>query len=205
MAALTPERWRALSPYVDRALDLTGDERTTWLADLRREHPEIAADLEALLFENEALSRAGFLAGVAAPVQPDLSRAGYRLGAYTLLSPIGRGGMGTVWLAERSDGRFTGKAAVKLLNLALIGRAGEERFRREGNILARLTHAHIAHLIDAGVTDTGQPFLVIEHVDGAQIDEYLRSSFARHRSPCAIVPRRARCGGARPCQPDRPP
>ena len=74
--------------------------------------------------------------------------------------------MGSVWLAERSDGRFDGRAAVKLLNLALVGRAGEERFRREGNILARLTHPNIAHLIDAGVSPTGQPYLVLEHVDG---------------------------------------
>ena len=80
--------------------------------------------------------------------------------------------MGSVWLAERCDGRFEGRAAVKLLNLALVGRAGEERFRREGNILARLTHPHIAHLVDAGVSPTGQPYLVLEHVDGQPIDRY---------------------------------
>ena len=61
---------------------------------------------------------------------------------------------------------------IKLLNVALIGRAGEERFRREGNILARLTHPHIAHLVDAGVSQTGQPYLVLEHVDGQNIDRY---------------------------------
>ena len=78
--------------------------------------------------------------------------------------------MGSVWLAERCDGRFEGRAAVKLLNIALVGRAGEERFRREGTILARLTHPHIAHLIDAGVSPAGQPYLVLEHVDGQRID-----------------------------------
>src|SRR6185295_19085437 len=80
------------------------------------------------------------------------SLAGQTLGSYRLVSPIGQGGMGSVWLAERCDGRFEGRAAIKLLNVALIGRAGEERFRREGNILARLTHPHIAHIIDAGVS-----------------------------------------------------
>ncbi len=80
--------------------------------------------------------------------------------------------MGSVWLAERCDGRFDGRAAVKLLNIALMGRAGEERFRREGNILARLTHPHIAHLVDAGVSPTCQPYLVLEHVDGQTIDRY---------------------------------
>jgi serine/threonine protein kinase len=75
-------------------------------------------------------------------------------------------------MAERCDGRFQGRVAVKLLNTALVGRAGEERFRREGTILARLRHPRIAHLIDAGVSPTGQPYLVLEHVDGQWIDRY---------------------------------
>jgi serine/threonine-protein kinase len=83
--------------------------------------------------------------------------------------------MGAVWLARRSDGRFEGRAAVKLLNLSLVGRAGEERFRREGTILARLAHPHIARLIDAGVSPAGQPFLVLEHVDGEPIDRFCDS------------------------------
>ena len=83
--------------------------------------------------------------------------------------------MGTVWLAERSDGLFTRKAAVKLLNAALMGRGGEARFTQEGSLLARLTHPHIAHLMDAGVTTTGQPYLVLELVDGQHIDRYCTS------------------------------
>src|SRR4030095_12509997 len=79
---------------------------------------------------------------------------------------------GSVWLAKRSDGRFEGRAAVKLLNASLVGRAGEERFRREGSILARLAHPHIARLIDAGVSAAGQPYLVLEHVDGEPFDRY---------------------------------
>ena len=124
------------------------------------------------------------------------SLAGQTLGAYRLVSRIGQGGMGSVWLAERCDGRFEGRAAVKLLNLALMGRAGEERFRREGNILARLTHPHIAHLVDAGVSPTGQPYLVLEHVDGQRIDRYCDEHAPRHRGPAPPVPRRA--GGRRP-------
>src|SRR6266496_1264293 len=80
--------------------------------------------------------------------------------------------MGAVWLAARSDGRFQGQAALKLLNAALVGRAGEERFKREGTILARLTHPHIARLIDAGVSSTGQPYLVLEYIDGRHIDRF---------------------------------
>src|SRR4029079_4438624 len=58
------------------------------------------------------------------------------------------------------------------LNISLVGRAGEERFRREGNILARLRHPRIAHLIDAGVSPAGQPYLILEHVNGQSIDDY---------------------------------
>ena len=101
-----------------------------------------------------------------------MALAGVVIGAYRLVEPIGQGGMGTVWLAERSDGRFQGRVAVKLLNAALVGRAGEGRFAREGNILARLAHSQIAHLIDAGVSPVGQPYLVLEHVAGEEIDRY---------------------------------
>ena len=83
--------------------------------------------------------------------------------------------MGSVWLARRSDGRFEGNAAVKFLNAASVGRAGGERFRREGTILARLTHPHIARLIDAGVSAIGQPYLVLEYVEGSHIDTYCDS------------------------------
>jgi serine/threonine-protein kinase len=80
--------------------------------------------------------------------------------------------MGSVWLARRSDGRFERQAAVKFLSIALAGRAAEERFKREGNVLGRLTHPHIAELLDAGVSSTGQPYLILEYVDGAAIDLY---------------------------------
>jgi serine/threonine-protein kinase len=80
--------------------------------------------------------------------------------------------MGTVWLARRTDGQFEGHAAVKLLNLGLLSPSGEARFRREGSVLARLTDPGIARLMDAGVTPGGQPYLVLEYVDGVRIDSY---------------------------------
>jgi tetratricopeptide (TPR) repeat protein len=169
---LTTERWLALSPYLDEALDLPTEERGPWLARVRRENPGLADDLQSLLDSQEAIARDGFLEGAVVAVQSQPSLEGVSVGAYTLVSPIGRGGMGTVWLAERSDGRFERNAAVKLLNAPLVGRAGEERFTHEGRLLARLTHPHIAHLIDAGVTATGQPYLVLELVEGEHIDRY---------------------------------
>jgi serine/threonine protein kinase/tetratricopeptide (TPR) repeat protein len=174
VSQLSPERWRALSPYLDEALEVTGDERAAWLASLRARDASLGADLETLLAEHDGLQESGFLETgmplIAPAATPSLQ--GQVLGVYRLVAPVGQGGMGSVWLAERCDGRFEGRAAVKLLNIALVGRAGEERFRREGNFLAKVTHPHIAHLIDAGVSPTGQPYLVLEYVDGQSIDRY---------------------------------
>jgi serine/threonine protein kinase len=165
-------RWNRVSPHLDHALELTPAERQTWLTLLRSEDPELADDLEGLLEDHRSLSAAGFLDdGARVPRGPE-ALEGARVGAYTLLKAIGRGGMGSVWLASRNDGRYEGQAAVKLLNPELVGRAGGDRFRREGTILARLTHPNIARLIDAGVSATGQPYLVLEHVAGRHIDRH---------------------------------
>ena len=164
-------RWRALSSHLDHALDLPRADRDGWVAALEPQEPTLSRELRALLAEHEAISGDAFLQEPVSS-RPDVSSAGRRIGAYTLVSPIGHGGMGTVWLATRSDGRFDGNVAIKLLNLGLLGRAGESRFAREGQILARLRHPNIAHLLDAGVAAMGQPYLVLEHVDGAHIDEY---------------------------------
>ncbi len=97
--------------------------------------------------------------------------AGQKFGQYTLTEPVGRGGMGTVWRAARSDGRFEGEVAVKLLS-RLAGGAAPERFALEGRYLAKLTHPNIARLLDAGVGPNEQPFLVLEYIKGLPIDQY---------------------------------
>ena len=172
MSQLSPEQWQALSPRLDEALELSDDERLAWFAALRAENPTLAGQLEVLLQEHRELSDEGFLEErpVGLTRSPDL--AGHTFGVYTLVSPIGHGGMGTVWLAERNDGRFERRVAVKVLNFALMGKVGEERFKREGRILGRLTHPHIAELLDAGVSSSGHPFLVLEWIDGGHIDLY---------------------------------
>src|SRR5689334_3811592 len=155
MAPLSADRWRALSPYLDEALEIPTGGRGAWLASIFARDRRLAADLQQLLAEHDVIHQSGFLeepVSLASPAAQTPSLAGETIGPYRLLSLIGQGGMGSVWLAERCDGRFDGRVAVKLLNIALIGRVGGERFRREGTILARLTHPHIAHLIDAGVT-----------------------------------------------------
>src|SRR5688572_21426154 len=172
MPRVDADRWQVVSPHLAEALDLAEHERAAWLLSLRERDPALAADVETMLQQHDD----SFLE---AAVQFNGSRAaaGARVGAYTLLSPIGQGGMGTVWLAERSDGRFDRRVAIKFLNQSLVG--GVDRFRREGRMLARLEHRHIAQLLDAGVSEggvapAGQPFLVLEYVEGKRLDHFAR-------------------------------
>ena len=161
MHALSPERWQTLGPLLDQALDLADSDRESWMAALRERTPADAAAVELLLSGGTpTLMATGHL------VEPlafalHASHAGTQLGAWTLDRPLGTGGMGAVWLATRNDGRFSGHAAVKLLHPSLGEGDGAIRFRREGEVLARLTHPGIARLFDAGVTSHDQPYLVV--------------------------------------------
>jgi len=172
MSTIRPDQWESVSPYLDQALTLSEDARAAWLASLREQNRELADCLETLLAEHRELANKGFLERPPLVITSEPPLAGQKLGAYTLTSPIGYGGMGSVWLAERSDGRFQRRAAVKFLNVALAGRGGEQRFKREGSFLARLAHPNIAGLIDAGVSSEAQPYLILEHVEGEHIDRY---------------------------------
>jgi serine/threonine-protein kinase len=166
------ESWPELSPYLDQALEMDDVQLTAWLASIREKNPALAGRLETLLDDYRVLQKDRFLEqpSLTLPVQPTM--AGQTIGAYKLITPIGQGGMGSVWLAERSDGRFERQVALKFLNIALAGSGAEERFKREGTILGRLAHPHIAQLLDAGVGGSGQPYLVLEHISGEHIDRY---------------------------------
>jgi len=153
---------------LDRVLDLSESDRASWLAELRTDSPDLADELSSLLASDAAAGARSFLES-----SPEVTLAGLELGAYTLERPLGYGGMGSVWLARRTDGRFEGRAAVKLLNLALVTPTGQARFRREGSVLAKLSHPGIARLLDAGVSAGGQPYLVLEYIDGTPIDDYV--------------------------------
>src|SRR6186997_1572365 len=171
MTVMSKELWAAIKPLLAEALELDDASRNAWLEQLRGQSPVLADEVAALLKQSpEALDQLFVAAGRSNLLGQSL--AGQVVSGYRLDRPIGRGGMGTVWLAQRSDGRFEGQAAVKLLNLALLGDAGEQRFRNEGSVLARLTHPNIARLHDAGVTAGGQPFLILEYIEGIPIDRY---------------------------------
>jgi len=165
------ETWSKLSPLLDELLDLPDDERDARLAALRAQDPPLAESVAAMLQHLPAIERGEFMPASALPKPEGL--AGQAIGPYTLVREIGHGGMGTVWLARRTDGRYEGEVAIKFLRSGLFGHGDAARFEREGSILARLSHPHIARLLDAGVmADGAQPYLVLEYIDGEPIDEY---------------------------------
>ena len=171
MAVMDRDRWRVLEPLLDQVLDLPEEEREAWIRELRDRTPDVAADLVSLLSGEGVADRTGFLT---APidVRRDVRLEGMEFGAYTLERPLGHGGMGSVWLARRTAGPAEEKVAVKLRNLTLVSATAQARFRREGSVLARLAHPGIARLLDAGVSPGGQPYLVMEYIDGQPIDAY---------------------------------
>ena len=174
--------WPALNALLDEALALPASERSAWLAALAGERSGLRETLARLLeavpgVETDdlldALPRFGAPADeagdpLAAPAPGD------SIGPYRLLSELGRGGMGTVWLAERADAQPRRKIALKLPHLGWApGLAA--RLARERDILASLAHPNIARLYDAGVDQIGRPYLALEYVDGVPIDRYCES------------------------------
>ena len=170
---IEPALWKRIAPVLDRALEVEPQEREAWLIELTTLQPEIAHTIRAMLAERDALDARGFLSH--SPLHGVATRAGMRVGAYTLERMLGRGGMGEVWLARRVDGRFEGNCAIKFLDSSVAQPSLADRFLREGRLLARLEDPNIARLLDAGVTDDGRQFLVLEYVDGERIDHYCES------------------------------
>jgi serine/threonine protein kinase len=136
---------------------------------------ELRAEVESLLSHDvtnaESLTRC--VSGVAQEALCSHNSAFVRsCGPYRLVQLLGSGGMGTVYLAERRDGEIEQKVAIKLLRADADRPAWRDRFLRERQLLAYLNHSSIARLLDAGHTEDGRPYLVMEHVQGVAIDEY---------------------------------
>ena len=176
--------WSRVDPLLDAALDLPLQERAGWLAALPPQHADLTALLQELLDRAANVQTNALFAALpaldthdAAAADAFASRyaAGDAIGPYRLVRPLGVGGMGVVWLADRADGLMQQRSvALKLPFLALGPFQGDlaARIAREREILATLDHPHIARLYDAGVATDGQPYLALEHVDGQRIDRY---------------------------------
>jgi serine/threonine protein kinase/tetratricopeptide (TPR) repeat protein len=175
MPTQTGDRWQLLSQHLDQLLDLAHEQRAPWLEALAERDPEMAAQLSEALAATERGGFTGFLQGAPPLPVEDMANAtlvGLQVGPYVIDAELGHGGMGSVWRARRTDGRFEGFVAVKFVHAAWRGGDGEKRFRVEGNLLGRLDHPNIARLIDAGVLTGTQPYLILEYIEGEPIDAF---------------------------------
>lgn len=163
------ELWSELSGFLDEVFELDPPQRESWLAALAVSAPTRAGQLRRLLALHADNCACGFMEE--SPLGEDPT-PGQHIGAYTIERLLGRGGTGSVWLGRRSDGKFEGDAAIKLLARRGLGEAAAAQIRHEASLLARLKHPHIARLFDAGVRENGQPFLILEYVEGEPIDRY---------------------------------
>jgi serine/threonine protein kinase/tetratricopeptide (TPR) repeat protein len=159
--AMPPERWSRLRELLDRVLDAP-DGRAALLAEIRAEDPDLYGDLEYLIAEQDAEADGD-------PAAADL--AGQRVGPYEIVRELGRGGMGTVFLAVRADDDVRVPVALKLLRHSFFEDSPGKTFRRERQMLVRLDHPHIARLLDWGAIPGGLLYLVLEYVEGEPLTE----------------------------------
>ncbi|TVQ09109.1 MAG: serine/threonine protein kinase, partial [Balneolaceae bacterium] len=168
--------WEKLGILYDQASLLVGDERTTFLKTNCKDD-SLRAELESLLQVHDASARyfeslSDSLLGQAIDRMSDMPPDEEIIGKYRITGKIGRGGMGTVYLGERADETFDKKVAIKVLRRGLDSEDILSRFRAERQILARLNHPNITHMIDGGITSQGRPWFVMEYVDGVPITQY---------------------------------
>ena len=169
---MSDERWQRLQQLFDQLVGIDPAEREAWLA-VNEPDPDLRREALALvgMHDTQQASFTAKVGHVAGHAFAPTAREGARIGPYVLRSEIGSGGMGTVFLAERADAEFEHRVAIKLIR-GIATADASQRLRRERQILAGLTHPNIARLLDGGTTDAGQPYLVMEYVDGTSITEF---------------------------------
>ena len=176
-------RWTEVRSLFEELVDAKPSERRITLDALAATDPDLAGRVEKLLaadseagrfLETPAVAVAGGLFD-GLPEPADEAPPPRQIGPYRVLGRLGRGGMGEVLLAERADGLFEQRVAIKLLRHGMASDDVLSRFTRERRILARLEHPHIARLIDGGAADDGRPYFVMELVEGEPITEYSRA------------------------------
>ncbi len=170
------EQWPRVNELFDAAAELREPERTQFLEQECADDPALRVEVETLLAADE--EAADFIEQPVGYIPMELFAesgnevAGQEFGAYRIIREIGRGGLGTVYLAERADKAFDKQVALKLVRRGLDTEDILRRFRHERQILAQLEHPNIARLLDAGSTDDGLPYFVMEYVQGATLSEF---------------------------------
>jgi len=174
---MNAEDWIKVKELLDEVLKIDPVERSAYL-EKKEIDSEIRAEVESLLsFEGQSrdfmsLDLEEFSKDFVADEVSDDSLVGQRIGIFEITGELGFGGMGAVYLAERTDGKFAQKVAVKMLKREFNVEKIRQTFKREREILSKLNHPNIARLLDAGKTEDGVPYLVMEYIEGVPIDEF---------------------------------
>ena len=172
---MDPERWRRIEELFEDALSLPTAERPARVEKASAGDDELRQEVISLL-ASHAASPGGFIQdrikNAVLSFQAIEPEATTHVGPYRLICELGRGGMGTVYLAERDDDQYKSTVAVKLVRPGMDTEFILARFRRERQTLARLQHPNIARLLDGGTTAEGLPYIVMEYVDGCAITQY---------------------------------
>ena len=170
------DRWRRLQELFEEAETRPPHQRHVFLEEACPDDEDLRNEIEAML-DVTSNSESIIIAPLAEAARLSFPAAqeGERIGSWRLLRPLGEGGMGSVFLAERDDQSFQKQAALKLLRSGLASEDLRTRFRSERQILATLEHPNIARLLDGGETPDGRPWVVIELVEGQSLTEYCRS------------------------------
>jgi eukaryotic-like serine/threonine-protein kinase len=167
----TEPDWPRVKQIFQDALERPRDLRGAFVSEACGLDQDLRREVESLLAAQDEAGH--FLdASPAADTEEPARLTGRRIGPYRLLDEIGRGGMGAVYRAVREDDTFQKTVALKLVRGGGAHDLDQRRFRRERQILARLEHANIAAVFDGGTTEDGQPYLVMEYVEGLPINEY---------------------------------
>ncbi len=173
MSNPSPEQWKKIRAVFESAIELPVSERAAFLAGACGDDRELLAEVESLLAiykdDDDLVNR---VVGEAAQSVTESMRTGTMIGPYRILEPIGEGGMGSVYLAERQDETFEMRVALKVVRGGLDSRRLRERFHEERRILAALDHPNIARVLDGGSTPDDLPYFVMEYVEGERIDHY---------------------------------
>lgn len=177
---MTPERWQKVKDILGPALEMEPAQRAAYLEVACASDASLRADVDRLLIAEDEAGPA-FLSGLtSAESIPGDDEAkdlwiGKRIGAYEIVERIGVGGMGEVFRGLRADDQYKREVAIKLVRVGADADSVIRRFKHERQILASLDHPNIAHLLDAGTTPDGVPYVVMDLIEGEQIDDYCDS------------------------------
>ena len=173
---MNPDRWQAIGDLFDQALAVPAGDRTALIDEACGSDEVVRREVRSLLVSHDAVP-GGFVqkqidAAILSFNRTSRVDTRARVGPYRLVRELGRGGMGSVFLAERDDDQYQAKVAVKLVRPGMDTEFILARFRRERQTLARLQHPNICHLFDGGTTADGLPYIVMEFIDGPWITTY---------------------------------